>query len=259
MRVRNAMSLVLFCSLFFSPSMASQAQASPTQAVSPMGAVVQSWHRDTASQTVSILVANNSHKDITAYSMTVHAQYVDGTADNFQATEDMLFLMINTNSAPFSPGVIRNYSFPTTKNVLDVRAVVDVVVYSDRSADVQNEQAFKNLVALRKGHLLSIQKADDVINQILSDPSVKNPASVAADQLSNLLSVLDAKSFAPDDPEAYEKTGLKSVEAELRNRNQSPSTISLPERDYLKTIIERHAAEAAEITTHSQLVKRAGE
>jgi len=254
MRVRNAMSLVAFCTLFLSPLMARHAKASLPQAVSPMGAVVQSWHRDAASQTVSILIANNSHKDITAYSLTVHAQYVDGTSDNFQAIEDMLFLMINTKSAPFAPGATKNYSFPTTKDVADVKALVDVVVYSDRTADVQNEQAFKNLVALRKGNLLSIQKADDVINQVLSDPSVKNPASVAAAQLSNLLSVLDAKSFAPDDPEAYEKSGLKSVEAELRNRGQSPGTINLPERDYLKTIIERHAAEATEITTHSRLM-----
>jgi hypothetical protein len=56
--------------------------------------------------------------------------------------EDMLGAVV-PQGAGFAAGTSRLQHIPETKDISDVTAVVDMVIYADRTADVQNERAFR--------------------------------------------------------------------------------------------------------------------
>ena len=66
---------------------------------------------------------------------------------------------------------------------ISVKAAVDFVVYADATAEVLNEHAFSQIVAIRKGHLIAMQKVGKVIKQVLADPTITNPGAAAAAEL----------------------------------------------------------------------------
>jgi hypothetical protein len=53
------------------------------------------------------------------------------------------------------------------QDVADVNAVVNVVIYSDCTAEVQagGERAFKQFMAVRRGQLLAMQKINEVVKK----------------------------------------------------------------------------------------------
>jgi len=87
--------------------------------------------------------------------------------------------IVNIVGAPggvFAAGATRDYVMRgEEKEVADIEAVVDVVAYADGTADVQNDRAFRNLMAERKGPLLAMQKINQVIKGVLADPMVSSP------------------------------------------------------------------------------------
>src|SRR5216683_75898 len=50
----------------------------------PMGAVVQTWHYDPQSSAVTVSIVNTSHKDITAYNISIKETYADGHANSHE-------------------------------------------------------------------------------------------------------------------------------------------------------------------------------
>src|SRR5262249_16829512 len=59
--------------------------------------------------------------------------------------------------------------------VSDVEAVPDMIIYTDDTAEVKNERAFKQIIAMSKGELMATQKVSEVIKQVLADPTVESP------------------------------------------------------------------------------------
>src|SRR6266481_6137111 len=56
----------------------------PLGATPPIGAVVQTWHYDAATNTVTATVVNLSHKDITAYNISIKETYADGHVNSHE-------------------------------------------------------------------------------------------------------------------------------------------------------------------------------
>src|SRR5258707_7508134 len=146
-------SIVVLCVSPFIPSV----RASP-----PIGAVVQSWHYDPLKTVLILRVLNISHKDITAYDISMTVKYADGTTNFSEVRTDFLPLMATMQggaddnmrrqfgNGTFEAGTSRDDTLgDQPKQVVDVTATLDVVAYADRTADMQNEPALDHLVGFR--------------------------------------------------------------------------------------------------------------
>ncbi len=187
-----------------------------------MGVVIEGWRYDPAQKAVILHLVNRSNKDVTAFNISIAEKYADGSTNyldgrpndihDHQMMEDMLGAMVNTqmgvvshgsgtftmgparatrgvrqgmqSGGIFSAGTSRDYTDLVGKDVSDIDAVVDVVAYADGTAQVQNnDRAFRNLLAERKGPLLAMQKVVEVVKRVLADPMVMSPFDRVIQQL----------------------------------------------------------------------------
>ncbi len=76
---------------------------------------------------------------------------------------------------------------------------MDTVIYADGTADVQNERAFHQVIAMRKGQLLGMQKVDEVLKRII-DSSVEEPIQAAVEEPTRLSTAEEGKPGDPENP-----------------------------------------------------------
>src|ERR1700736_2717243 len=185
--------------------------ASASWAQSPhVGAVVQTWHLDTATNSITVKIVNNSHKNITGYSMTVKETYADGHVDSFEHSADFVGIIAflkdyqgTTDEANlrksvngdglFHPGEIREDIVGVQPNLMKFEAVVDVVTYADQSTDTTNGDALQRLVDHRKAVVASTKLANDIIKTALADSNDPDPAATAAAKIRDRIKVWKAQ------------------------------------------------------------------
>jgi hypothetical protein len=205
--------------------------------------VAVDWHY--AEGMLTLHLVNNSNKDITAYNISISRKYADGSADtpgSSEMTEELLGGFIYSQMArdgerredgTFAAGTSRYQHMPETKDVVDVTAVVDVVLFADATAFVQNERGFKRMMAFRQGELMAMRKVDEIIRRALDSTST-SPASAALAELTPLLVDTMGRNHAPDDPEQNQETELRSGIDHLKNVRQ----VKVSEREYLTRYAE---------------------
>src|SRR6267154_4850994 len=222
-----------------------------------MGVVIESWRYDPVQKAVILHLVNNSHKDVTAFNISILEKYADGSTaytdgtpsdiHDHQIMEDMLGPMINaqmgivshgTGSGTFAAGTSRDYPDLVGKDVSGIDAVVDVVAYADGSADVlDNDRAFRNLTAERKGRLLAMEKVTEVIKRALADSMVSDPVSVALNELLPFAESLDGKSKNRS-PEVAENNVARNLQDDIRNLQGMRETRSAAQRESLARYVE---------------------
>src|SRR5229473_8339955 len=200
------------------------------------GVVIESWHHDPVQKTVTLHLVNRSNKDATAFNISIAERYADGSTDyadgrpndihDHQRIEDMLAAMVNIQmgvvrpgggNGTFAAGTTHDYVMHEGKDIADIEAVVDVVAYADGTADVQNnDRAFRNLMAERKGGLLAMEKVNDVIKRVLADPMVSDPVSAALNELLPYTESLDANT-KNGSPEVAENNVARNLRGDIRN------------------------------------------
>lgn len=194
--------------------------------------VAVTWTYDAQQEMLNIRLTNNSGKDITAYSITISRRYAnrstgytDGSPSVSETMEDMLGSVIyqQVRDKGFAAGTSRNQHLPEPKDIIDVTAVVDRVIYADGSAYVQNERAFKQLMAVRKGHLMAMQKVDEIIKGVL-DSTVQEPIAQVVTELIPLAFTprgkLEPLGGRPGDPEGNQQIELQNT---IRNLQMQQS------------------------------------
>jgi hypothetical protein len=256
-----------------------------------VGVVIESWHYDPLQKTVTLHLVNHSHKTVTAFNISMAEKYADGSTNPWyaegiphnlqdsQKMEDELNLLIQSNegrrsghvvmragpvvngqklpgppTSVFAAGTTRDYVMPEQKEVADIEAVVDVVAYADGTADVQNDRAFKNLVAERKGPLLAMQKVVEVIKGVLADPMVSSPI---AEVLRALKPIADGAQTnrPPEDPEFFETMHLRNEVKilETTQHSQMLAQMKMTEREWLTHIVEEQEKRIALLAPHANL------
>jgi len=235
----------------------------------PIGAVVQTWRYDEATRQVVMRVVNTSGKDITAFNISITMKRPDGSADFSEVTEDFLPLMASVQESSdlqqkygngtFAAGTNRDETIPQVKGVTDVVAILDVVAYSDSTADVQNERAFNHLVVRRKGKLLAMQKANEVIQQVLADPKVANPSVAVATELTRLADVSHGLNRSLQEGQVVpQEIDLRTAAANLRNARVTASRKGMTERGYLETYVAESQNRLAITSAQVNLTKTGG-
>jgi hypothetical protein len=263
--------------IFFTVRASGQATAQP-----PFPVVIEGWHYDpkgAVGKTITLHLVNRSNKDATAWNISIAEKYADGSTDyvdgrpnrlgDHQVMEDMLgaliqrqlmgavqkALTIPERNRTFAAGTSRDYMIPEAKDIADIEAVVDVVAYADGTADVQNDRAFKNLVAARKGPVLAMQKVVEVIKGVLADPMVSSPIAEVLRALRPLADADLGKNRPPEDPEFFEAMHLQNKLKDLQTEPTFWSRLTkMNEREWLTRYVEQQEKQIALLSPHANLV-----
>lgn len=168
--------------------------------------------------------------------------------------EDMLGSLLAGQHKAFAAGTARDYVLSgEQKDVADIEAVVDVVAYADGTADVlNNDRAFRNLVAERKGPLLAMQKVNDVVKRVLADPMVSDPISAALNELLPFAESLDAKT-KNGSPEVAENNVARNLQNEIRNLQYMQREKTDAQRDSLARYVVSQEMRIALMAPHANL------
>lgn len=262
MKSREMVFRVLVFSLLFSACAFTSAQflrASP-----PIGAVVQTWHYDAAKSQLAVRVLNTSQKDITAMSFTVFITHANGAEVSFSWSIDFVAEIISSaeheikSSANhgFEAGTSRDLDIPLSPPGVSYKATVGVVIYADGTADVVDKGAFKQLVMRRKGEVLAMQKANELLAEALANPNDAHPSVTVEARLKALAHVLEADQHKDmDDPASYEALGFLEAAQDIRNTPKDPAGRSVGEDDHLRMLIKVHENRISLLLPHTAVAE----
>jgi len=214
------------------------------------GLIIQSWKYDPETKGLALKLVNSSGKDIIAYNISDS----DGSRDYYGRPNPPGEHLEPDKDKPngiFASGATRTLIL-WAKDI-SVKAVVDLVVYADATAEVLNEHAFSQVVAIRTGQLMAMQKVSETTHRALEDATITNPGAAAVEKLKREL--VEAKKLNnPEVAEGNRAVGLQSAIADLE-RYQQPNFFSKKgtERDHLKEYVEDLDKRIALILPHTQI------
>lgn len=232
----------------------------------PIGAEVQSSTYDQVRGITIVRIVNTSQKPITAISVSLRLAHPDGTISISQYGGDFLPFMAYAaasglpqpqGNGAFMPGAVFAMEVPTGQQLVQTTsATVDVVVYDDATADVLNEPVFRSIASQRKGRMLGLQRALELLQKALADPNDPHPSMTVTTQLKALAAQHD-KNPSTGGGEAFEGLGLLEAATDISNAPKSPSAgRSQEEDDYLRALIKTHENRISFSLPHTQLTKQ---
>lgn len=249
--------LAVFCIVF-----------APSLTAAPVGAVVQTWHYDPQTRMLTVVIANTSGKDITAYNMSITESFADHSVTTHEHLVDMLSAVMLVQQAKGTPdedriqkkfgnGTLAAYQTrdelfgPSDKVVTDFQGTIDAVAYADGTAEATNASALDRLREHRNAELRSYQKAKQIINEVLADSTIQKPAEEAAARLRKFLTDWSAQPHYSVDIER----GI--IEAVIRDLNGAPRIVAgrhlSGESEFLKQYLEEKDQYMSLVSKHVQL------
>jgi hypothetical protein len=223
------------------------AQANPLR----MGVVIQNTE-DNADKSSSILhLVNVSDKEVTAFNISVNQTLPDGKSFTSAAnTYDLLGEYLADGKA-FSP----NDTYDAHVGRADgTTLVVDVVIYADGTAQVQNQGRFKGMVDNRKVHFDALEKVDEAIEKVLATSAPEHPTASVVAQLKAVLD--DEEKKADIDSKGRVQGNASPSESELENQIRNLTRyVNRNEEAPLDKILQHNKAEIAKLAPHVQITE----
>jgi hypothetical protein len=240
----------------------------PLRASPPIGAVVQTWHYDPQTNMVTTQIVNVTNKDITAYNISIKETYADGHVNSHEllceyagrmvfvqevkGTADEADIRKQLGDGLFHPGESRNEIIGAQPGLQNFEAVVDVVAYTDQTAEATNNAALQRLLEERKASVASTQMANEVIQAALADPNDADPAATAAKRIQDRITVWNSQKHTTVD---FEPGVAKGVIEELRAISSHPLT---DKRNALTQYLTKSEKRLAMFSPHAELTKIGG-
>ena len=242
------MRFTLFVSVLvlFLPTIHAQSQ-SPK-----MGVVIQSTdNSDKSTTTVHLL--NISDKEVTAFNLSVQQTLADGKTFKPSAhTSEMLggYLL---NGKAFSPNSTVDVQIGKIlvqiPKPVDETLVVDVVIYADGTAQVQNQDRFKDIMDQRTARFQTLEKVDDAIEKVLADPAAEHPTASVVARLKAVLD--DDQKKADTDSKAViygnGSPGEGQLESQIRNLTRF---VNRKQEAPLDEMLQHNKSELAKLAPH---------
>jgi len=237
------------------------ASAQSLRASPPIGAVVQTWHYDPLTNTVTAQVVNGSHKNITGYNISIKETYADGHVNKhemlfdyvgrlsliqeMQGTADEANIRKQFGDGLFHPGETRNEVFGVQSDLKNFEAIVDVVAFADQTAEATNNEGLQRLLTHRRATVASTEAADDIIKAALADPSDADPAATAAGKLQAQIALWKAQHTTD-----FESGEVQGMVAELNGISARQD-----KRNALQRYLAKRGARVATLLPHTKLAK----
>jgi hypothetical protein len=235
------------------------------------GAVVQQWNYDPTHNPplVTVKIVNNSHKDITAFNIAIKENYADGHIEQHEMMHEFLGKIIAAkenqgNTSPeaeyfrklyadgeLHPGAVWDWELGVQPGLTNYQAVIDVVAYTDGTAESTNDDALGRIVEERQTALASQKIAIEIIKTALADANDTTPAMTASRKIQDRATVWKAQQHTKLD---LDGGLLESVANEIR----IVSSRNVKKRDALKQILDREEARMSILSVHAALVKTRG-
>ena len=233
------------------------------------GAEVQTWSYDPTHNPplVTVKIVNNSHKDMTAFNISIKETYANGHVYNHEVLEEFLGKMIavkeaqgTANEANFRnyygdgtlhPGAVWDEELPVQPELTDYQAVVDVVTYTDGTAESTNDDALGRIIEERQATVDSQKIAIEIIKSALADANDSTPALTAAKKIQDRATTWKAQQHTKLD---LNDVALESIANELK----ALSSRNVNKRDALRQIVNREEARVSVGSVHAALVKTGG-
>ena len=238
-----------------------------------VGAAIQTWHLDSIDSTtnskmniVTVRIVNTGKKDITAFNLSVTATYPTGPS-KYQYSRDLVNttvvlerykgtafgqnFMRENGDGRIPVGGFRDEQIGVLDGLTDFNAVLDVVAYADKTAEATSDEAFQRLVDQRKAAAAAIQKADEILRDVASDPTVTTPHAVAADKVQKFMDAWRAKPHSgnPD-------ISLAQLTVIVHELQRTPAGTP---KESLNTLIDEKEKERAIWVDQAQLVRIGGQ
>ena len=243
MKPRDVVFSGLVFLLLLSASAFGALRASP-----PIGAIVQTWWFDSVSKELVVRLLNTSQKGITAFNLAVTERFPDGTTQYSDHSTDYLPRMASVQLFPdlrdrfgdgtFPAGTSRDIRLPIQKELSDASIVVDVVLYTDQTAEGSNKEMLGQLLAMRQGDILAMQQTNAVIAKALASPNARESART---ELKRLADVAHARLSRSDDPSTHTEGALRQLLGKVE------------EADDLSSIVKENETRIAFYSAHSRL------
>lgn len=238
--------------------------AVPLQTSPPVGAVVQTWSYDPTSNPplVTLKILNTSHKDISAFNISIKETYANGRVDQHEVLEELVGMILrakelegDTSSGAeafrklygdgaFHPGEVRDEKLPVQPGLRDYQAVIDVVTYFDGTADSTNNDALGRIIDERQATVASQKIATEIIQAALADPNDTDPSMTAAKKIQDRATIWKAQQHTKID---LDTVRLESIADELK----TVSSRNVNKRDALKQIVNREEARMSVLSIHA--------
>ena len=241
------------------------------------GLVVEKWKYDPETKILSLKLVNTSGKLITGYGWSVIHSYADGTTDALPdgqpsggSSAEMLSGWIDDEmrkgtpteglfrgSIGFLPEAIKYDTQPMLKDVVDVKAIIDYVIYADCTAEVQNKAAFEWAMSRRKDELAGLEKVREIIEQALADQN--DPVGTARVELVRLSDTLARKGRTGDlEPPQPDPQALLNAISDLDMNRQGYDrlgnpTSNLTPRESLEKYLAETEKHIALLLPHTQI------
>jgi hypothetical protein len=234
----------------------------------PIGAVVQTWHYDPATNTVTAQIVNLSHKDITAFNIAIKETYADGhvnthellceyagkivLVEEYKGTPDEAEIRKQLGDGLLHPGENTNEIIGVQPGLQNFEAVIDVVAYTDQTVEATNNAALQRLLEGRKASVASIQMTNEIIKAALADPNDADPVATAAKEIQDRITVWKAQKHTTVD---FEPGVAMGVVEELRAISSRPVT---DKRNALTQYLTKSEKRLATFSPHAELTKIGG-
>lgn len=232
----------------------SQLRASPPigagQKQPSMGMVVVSTDYNSAEKVTTLHLVNTSQKEVTAFYVAYVVHLPNGTTTPANITfagVDFMFKLLRGEHG-ILPGGSFDYGISGQAGPVEVTGI-DTLVYADGTAETQRDEHVQQVIDSRKGRAMAIERVNEVIASVLTNPQDSHPTATVLARLQELdKAVQESKTALP------EKGGLDSG---LQTAIQSLSTsarVSSEEAD-LRDLMRKNTDEKAMLIRHSELVK----
>lgn len=254
MKPRFAVLLLLSASVFASALLG----ASP-----PIGAQVQAWNYDPKTNLVTLKIVNTSHKEITAFNISIKETYANGRVEEHELLEELVGKILAAKElqgtaqeevfrkeygdGAFHPGELRDEKLPVQPGLTDYQAVIDVVTYIDGTADAPiNDAALERIVDERRATVASKKMATEIIKTALADANDAEPSVTAARKIQDQATVRRNSHTKMD----VDPVILESVARELKTVGNK--------RDALKQLVDKEEATISILSVHAAVEKNGG-
>lgn len=225
---------------------------------SNMGVVVQSTDDNPGASVATVHLLNISNKEVTAFNLSVQQTLPDGKTFKPSAhTEDMLGAYLLKGKA-FSPNstfdVQMGKILVQIPKPVDEKLVVDVVVYADGTAQVQNQDRFKDIMDQRTAHFRTLEKVDEAIEKVLADPAAEHPTASVVARLKAVLED-DQKKADTDNKAIIQGNGSPGevqLESQIRNFTR---LVNRNQEAPLAEMLEHNKTELAKLAPHVHITE----
>lgn len=235
------------------------------------GVKILSSNFDPQTHIAKLIFKNDSHTDITAYGVFIQKHYQNSQGAKWTSSaawgrdfvRPAAYNQIETRkrftlpalpNQPIHPGLTAEESSDLSgeQNLVSASIQIDMVAYSNGTAEVENEVTFQRLLISRRADLLAAKKAAEIGTSVLSNKGDPHPCATLIARLREAKEVVPATSWQGPEAEGFAKSWAGSLDIlveelekpgsgadTITHAQQGSSRSSPDERDKVADVVER--------------------